>query len=124
MNNVERTPEIEEAARAAERRNRELPRHLDRPEASGQQLAQLKPVLVGAAIAAGAMAVVGVALAVRRSRRARWVAPAQPSAFGTLARNVGFGLLRLAARQAASALLARFAPTPTDPTASPARPLQ
>jgi hypothetical protein len=115
MNNVERTPEVEEAAPAAERRNRDLPR-VDRGEASSQDLAQqLKPLLVGAAIAAGTVAVVGVALAIRRNRRARWVGPAQPSALGTLARNVGFGLLRLAARQAASAFLERFAPASTAP---------
>jgi len=124
MNDAERTPEVKQAARDTERRKRELARSLEHAKASGQEdmagqvKHDLKPLVVGAVVAAGAVAVVGVALAVRRSRRARFVAPAQPSALGALARNVALGLLRLAARQAARALVARFAPTPTEPIGS------
>lgn len=123
MNDVERTPEVERAARDVEQRKRDLSHSLERAEASGQHMArqlkhELKPLLVGAAVAAGAMAVVAVVLAARRSRRARWVVPAQPSALGGLARTVGLGLLRLAARQAASALVARLGAVSTEPTGS------
>lgn len=127
MNDAERAPEVKQAARDTERRKREPTRSLEREEASSQHTAlqlkhELKPLVVGAAVAAGALVVVGVALAVRRSRRARFVAPAQPSPLGALARNVGLGLLRLAARQAARAMVARFAATQSESSGSVAMP--
>jgi hypothetical protein len=118
MSDLERPPAVEQAARDVEQRRRELSQSLQQVEARGEHLAdelgqKLKPVLVGVALSAGALAIVaGVALA--RRRRSVWLPPARPSVLRTLARNAGFVLLRLAARQAARAVAARLAPA-TEP---------
>jgi hypothetical protein len=95
-------------------------------EARGEHVAQeldqkLKPVLVGVALAAGALAVVGgVALLTRRRRRSAWLPPAEPSALRTLARNAAFALLRVAAGHAVRALTERLAaPAPDRALAEP-----
>lgn len=127
MSDLERSPEVEQAARDVEQRRRELSHSLQQVEARGEHIAQelgqkLKPVLLGVALSAGALAIVaGVALVARR-RCSVWLPPAQPSALRTLARNAGFALLRLVARQAARALAARLAPAPeTQPQLGPAQ---
>lgn len=120
MNDLDRTPEVERAAREVERRKRELSRSLERVEASSERIAQrlgneLKPALVGVAVVAGAAAVVGaVVLAVRGRRRQHWLAPSRPSALGALARSVGVAALRLAAQHAARAVAQRLAAGPTE----------
>lgn len=125
MSGVERTPELEPAERDLEQRRRELSRSLQQVEARGEHVAQelgqkLNPVLVGVALAAGALAVVGGVALLTRRRRAAWLLPAQPSALRTLARNAAFALLRVAARHAARALTERLvAPAPDRALAEP-----
>jgi hypothetical protein len=129
MSDAERAPELEQAARDVEQRRLELSRSLQQVEARGEHMAQelgqkLKPVLIGVALAAGALAVVaGVALLARR-RRSAWLPPAKPSALRTLARNAGFALLRLAARHAARALTERLAAPSPDPALAEPGPAQ
>lgn len=117
--------ELEQAERNVEQRRREASRSLQQVEARGDHVAEelgqkLKPVLVGVALAAGALAVVGGVALLARRRRSPWLPPAQPSVFRTLARNAGFALLRVAARHAARALTERLVgPAPDRVPAEP-----
>jgi hypothetical protein len=92
-----------------------------RGEHMGQELGQkLQPVLVGVALAAGALAVVGAVALLTRRRRSAWLPPAEPSALRTLARNAAFALLRVAAGHAVRALTERLAaPAPDRALAEP-----
>ena len=109
------TDELLEAEIAVEQSPAELNRSLRRVSQSSEQLlnrvrAELKPGLVIAGVVVGAAALTGVAVAVARSRarKHRWLAPEQPSTLGVLAKTVGLWGLRLAARGAARALVARL----------------
>lgn len=76
---------------------------------------ELKPAAVAAAIVVGAVAVVGVGIALaRRKRHAGWFLPEPPSAFATAAKTAGLWALRVLARRAAQELMSRLG----EPTAS------
>jgi hypothetical protein len=107
--------ELHRAELAVEQSRAELNRSLRRVSQSGEQLlnrvrAELKPGMVIAAVAVGAVVLTGaaVALARRSRRRGHWFAPAQPSTLGVVAKSVGLWALRLAARNVALALAARL----------------
>lgn len=111
--------ELQIAELAVEESRAELNRSLRRVSESGEQLlkkvrAEIKPGLVIAAAAVGAVVVTGAAVALaRRSRRtSHWLAPQRPSTLGVVARSVGIWALRLAARQAALAVVARLEQQP------------
>ena len=121
MNDFDRTSDVEQAARDVEQRKLDLSRSIQQVEKSGERMArrlshELKPVLIGAAVVAGAALLVGVAaLLARRRPRERWLAPARPSAAGAVARTLGLALLRLAGQQVARALAERVARAPLEP---------
>jgi hypothetical protein len=73
-----------------------------------------QPALVAglAVVALATVAGVTIALARRRKRNSAWLQPERPSALGTAARGAGMFLLRLAARQVATQLLARLDAAP------------
>jgi hypothetical protein len=74
-------------------------------------------------VVAGAVAVVSAATIVvaRRRRRApAWLAPAQPSAFGTLAKSAGVWALRLLAKRVAQELVSRLEEPEPKPVPRPA----
>lgn len=118
MHNVNATTEADEllkAELAVEQSRAELNRSLRRVSQSSERLlnrvqAELKPGLVIAGVVVGAAALTGVTVALvrSRSRKQRWQAPEQPSTLGVLAKTVGIWALRLAARSAARALVARL----------------
>jgi hypothetical protein len=117
--------ELLRAELAVEQSKAELNRSLRRVGQSSQRLlnrvqAELKPGLVLAGVAVGAVALTGVTIALvrGRARRSRWLAPQQPSALSMVAKAVGLWALRLAARSAAQALVARL----EDSAASPQTP--
>jgi len=117
--------ELHEAELAVEQSRAELNRSLRRVSQSGERLlnrvqAELKPGMVIAAVAVGALAVTGAAVALaRRSRRkSNWFGPERPSTLGVVAKTVGLWALRLAARQAATAVVARLEQQPPGPAAS------
>jgi len=96
----------------------ELARSLRQVGQTGENLlrraqAELKPGLVIAAAVVGAVAVTGAVVVITRRRRQRpWLAPQQPSTLGVVAKTVGLWALRLAARSAAQALVARLETSP------------
>lgn len=107
--------ELLRAELAVEQSRAELNRSLRRVSQSSERLlnrvqAELKPGLVIAGVVVGAVALTGVTVALvrGRARKNRWLAPEQPSALGVLAKTVGLWALRLAARSAAQALVARL----------------
>jgi hypothetical protein len=107
--------ELRRAEVAVEESRAELNRSLRRVSQSGEQLlnrvrAELKPGMVIAAAAVGAVALTGAAVALaRRSRRKRvWFAAQPPSTLGVVAKSVGLWALRLAARNVALAVVARL----------------
>jgi hypothetical protein len=119
------TDELQRAELAVEESRAELNRSLRRVSQSGEQLlnqvrAEMKPGLVFAAAAVGAVVVTGAAIALaRRSRkRSQWFAPQPPSTFGVVAKSVGLWALRLAARNVALAVVARLEQRPA--TVAPA----
>jgi len=119
------TDELLSAELAVEQSRAELNRSLRRVSQSGERLlnhvrAELKPGFVVAAVAVGAVAVTGtvIALARRSRRKSHWFAPQQPSTLGVAAKTVGLWALRLAARNVASAVVARLEqPEPHAPAA-------
>jgi hypothetical protein len=121
--------ELRSAELAVEESRAELNRSLRRVSESGEELldrvrAELKPGMVIAAAAVGAIAVTGVAVALaRRSRRNhQWFAPERPSTLGVMAKSIGLWALRLAARQVAMAVVARLEqPEPVAPAAQAAQ---
>jgi hypothetical protein len=106
--------EAEVAARKAD-----LSASLRKAEASSERMVkhlgnELKPALVAGLAVVALTAVAGVTIAlVRRRRSSRWLQPERPSALGTAARGAGMFLLRLAARQVATQLMARLDAPPT-----------
>ena len=107
--------ELRRAELAVEQSRAELNRSLRRVSQSGEQLlnrvrTELKPGLVIAAAAVGAVAVTGAAIALaRRSRKkSQWFAAQPPSTLGVVAKSVGLWALRLAARNVALAVVARL----------------
>jgi hypothetical protein len=68
---------------------------------------QLKPVLIGVAVTAGAVAVIGLVVLTRRGRRVGWQAPVAPSVMASVARQAGLGLARWLAVRAARGLAQR-----------------
>lgn len=119
--------ELLKAELAVEQSKAELNRSLRRVSRSSERLlnrvsAELKPGMVIAGVAVGAVVLTGVTVAFVRSRarRNRWLAPEQPSTLGVLAKTLGLWALRLAARRAAQALVARL--QEGEPEATPAAP--
>lgn len=119
--------ELLRAELAVEQSRAELNRSLRRVNQSGERLlnrvrAELKPGMVVAAVAVGAIAVTGavVALARRSRRRNNWFAPEPPSTLGAVAKTVGLWALRLAARNVALAVVARLEQQQPDAAASAA----
>jgi hypothetical protein len=117
--------ELLKAELAVEQSKAELNRSLRRVSQSSERLlnrvqAELKPGLVIAGVVVGAVALTGMTVAFMRSRarKDRWLAPEQPSTLGVLAKTVGLWALRLAARSAAQALVARL--QESEPHANPA----
>ncbi|HKY36100.1 MAG TPA: hypothetical protein VJN18_09190 [Polyangiaceae bacterium] len=110
------SPEVKQAEREVERRKAELSLRLRRAGESGERMArrlgeQLKPALVGVAVAGGAALLVGaVILVARRRRHVGWSVPQRPSRASPLLQSAGLMLLRLVARQVAVALVRRVAP--------------
>ena len=107
--------ELRRAELAVQESRAELNRSLRRVSQSGEQLlnrvrAELKPGVVIAAAAVGALVVTGAAVALaRRSRtKSHWFAAEPPSKLGIVAKSVGLWALRLAARNIASAVVARL----------------
>jgi hypothetical protein len=107
--------EVRKAELAVEESRAELNRSLRRVSESGEHLlnrvrAEIKPGLVIAAAAVGAVAVTGavVALARRSRRKSHWFAAPPPSTLGVVAKSVGLWALRLAARNVAAAVVARL----------------
>ena len=121
--------ELRKAELAVEESRAELNRSLRRVSQSGEELldrvrAELKPGMVIAAVAVGAVALTGIAVALaRRSRRNHhWFAAERPSPVGVIAKSVGVWALRLAARQLAVAVVARLEePEPVAPAAQAAQ---
>jgi hypothetical protein len=120
------TEELRRAELAVEESRAELNRSLRRVSQSGEQLlnrvrAELKPGVVIAAAAVGAVALTGAAVALaRRSRRkSHWFAAQPPSTLSVVAKSVGLWALRLAARNVALAVVARL--EQPDPAATAAR---
>ena len=109
------TDEIAHAEAQVAEQRAQLSRSLRAASHSGKELAQklgdeLKPAVTAAIVVAGAVAVVGVSIAlVRRSgRRRSWRAAAEPSMLGSVAKAAGFWALRLLARRVAQELVARL----------------
>lgn len=107
--------ELLRAELAVEQSRAQLNRSLRRVSQSSERLlnrvqAELKPGMVIAGVVVGAALLTGVTVALvrRRTRANRWLAPEQPSALGVLGKTVGLWALRLAARSAAQALVARL----------------
>jgi hypothetical protein len=123
MNEMRRPEDVERAEREVERRKAELSLRLRRAGESGERMArrlgeQLKPALIGVGVVAGAAVLVGVVVLVaRRRRRVVWSPPERASAASALLKSAGLALLRLAARQAARALVQRMS-EPTLPAGS------
>ena len=120
--------EIARAEAKVQERKAELSRSLRQAASSGNNLMQqvrheLRPALQTALVVAGAVAVVSAATIVvaRRRRRApAWLAPAQPSALGTLAKSAGVWALRLLAKRVAQELVSRLEEPEPKPVARPA----
>jgi hypothetical protein len=120
--------EIARAEAKVQERKAELSRSLRQAANSGNNLMQqvrheLRPALQTALVVAGAVAVVSAATIVvaRRRRRApAWLAPAQPSAFGTLAKSAGVWALRLLAKRVAQELVSRLEEPEPKPVPRPA----
>ena len=107
--------ELLRAELAVEQSRAELNRSLRRVSQSSERLlnrvqAELKPGMVVAAVAVGAVALTGalVLLVRRREQKHQWLMPARPSAAAVAAKTLGLWALRLAARSAAQALVARL----------------
>jgi hypothetical protein len=114
MNDLSRPADVEHAAREVERRQVELSQSIQAAGESGQRMArrlgaQLKPALIGVAVAAGAAAVIGLVLLARRRRPGGWQVPQPRSAVASVARQAGLGLLRWLALQAARTVAQRVA---------------
>ena len=120
--------EVARAEAKVQERKAELSRSLRQAANSGNNLMQqvrheLRPALQTALVVAGAVAVVSAATIVvaRRRRRAPvWLAPAQPSALGTLAKSAGVWALRLLAKRIAQELVGRLEEPGPKPVPRPA----
>lgn len=109
--------DIDDVARAeadVAARKADLSRSLRQAEKSSQRMVkhlsnELKPALVAGLAVAVLATVAGVTIALaRRKRSSGWLQPERPSALGAAARGAGMFLLRLAARQVASQIVARL----------------
>jgi hypothetical protein len=106
------TNEISQAEAEVHARKSELARSLRRASDSGEQMvhklgSELKPALVAGLAVAALSTVAGITLLItRRRRQSRWLPPQPPSVLGTAARGAALFLLRLAARQVASKVIA------------------
>jgi hypothetical protein len=99
-----RKADLSASLRQAEKTSQRMVKHLGN---------ELKPALVASIAVVALATVAGVTIAlVRRRRSNTWLQPERPSALGTAARGAGMFLLRLAARQVATQLLARLDATP------------
>lgn len=126
MQTTNEADELLRAELAVEQSKADLNRSLRRVSRSSERLlnrvsAELKPGLVIAGVVVGAVALTGVTVALvrGRARKNRWLAPEQPSTLGVLAKTVGLWALRLAARSAAQALVARLQEGEPHATATP-----
>lgn len=96
---------------------------LEREPLAQRLSAELKPALVvGATVAALAIAAGATVMLKRRRRASGWLTPPQPSRLAAVARGAGVLLLRFAARQAAAQLLAKLESAQQEPTALPPAP--
>lgn len=112
--------DVLDAEREVEQRKQEFHDSLRVAGESGSRLAksvgkQAKPLLIGGAVVLGTAALVGIVVAVSRSRRRNvWLPPARLGSSrtiwsSTLARSAGFWLLRLAAKRFADEVSVRLA---------------
>jgi hypothetical protein len=115
MQTTNEADELLRAELAVEQSKADLNRSLRRVSRSSERLlnrvsAELKPGMVIAGVVVGVVALTGVTVALVRSRgrKPRWLEPHQPSALGVVAKTLGLWALRLAARSAAQALVARL----------------
>jgi hypothetical protein len=99
-----RKADLSASLRQAEKSSERMVKHLGN---------ELKPALVAGLAVVALAAVAGVTIALVRRKRSSsttWLQPERPSALGTAARGAGMFLLRLAARQMATQLMARLDP--------------
>jgi hypothetical protein len=128
MITADEADEMERAEQRVALSRAALSRSLRRAESSSVNLVhrwqrELKPTLTVAAALVGAAAVVGVTIALvqRNRRRPGWLRPQEPSRFAETAKALGVWALRIAARRAGEALVARLEqPAPAAPTPAPA----
>jgi hypothetical protein len=123
--NLQDTDDVARAEAEVAARKADLSASLRQAEKSSERMVkhlgnELKPALVAGLAVVALAAVAGVTIAlVRRKRSSTWLQPEPPSALGTAARGAGMFLLRLAARQVATQLMARL--DPPSPAANGAR---
>lgn len=117
--------EIARAEQAVERSRLELARRVQVARWSGTRLlrsykAELKPVLIGAAVVVGVTLVVASASALRTRRRSSsWLAPSRSSSpFVAAAKALGTWALRAAVRGVARELMTQAAARAQTPTAA------
>lgn len=115
MHTTNEADELLRAELAVEQSKADLNRSLRRVSRSSERLlnrvsAELKPGMVIAGVVVGVVALTGVTVALvrGRGRKHRWLEPQQPSALGVVAKTLGLWALRVAARSAAQALVARL----------------
>lgn len=133
MHTTNDADELSRAELAVEQSKAELNRSLRRVSRSSERLlnrvsAELKPGMVIAGVVVGVVTLTGVTVALvrGRARRREWLAPERPSALGMVVKAAGLWALRVAARSAAQALVARLregepsAAAPSPAASSPA----